>query len=175
MTLRGSFLLILAAAAAFNDIMTGKISNLICAAGLAAGAWLAFYPGGQGVREFAAGAAVPAVLGYGLFRLRMTGAGDVKLLTAAGGMTGISGLLNFAFASLLMGGALSLMIIIFCTGVRERAAVMKRYACAFIESRGSGKLPSYRQISEEMSGTAAEFHFAVPVFMAALLYAGGLL
>ena len=41
MQIRDCFVLILAAAAAVDDLATGRISNLICAAGLAAGFYAA--------------------------------------------------------------------------------------------------------------------------------------
>ena len=62
MQIRDCFVLILAAAAAADDLATGRISNLICAAGLAAGFYAACREASlaAGLAHFALGALIPA-------------------------------------------------------------------------------------------------------------------
>lgn len=58
------------------------------------------------------GAAITLVLGYGLFALRWMGGGDVKLLAALALWVGISSLLDFMLTVAILGGILSLALIV---------------------------------------------------------------
>ena len=173
MQIRDCFVLILAAAAAADDLATGRISNLICAAGLAAGFYAACREASlaAGLAHFALGALIPAAGGFILFRYRMIGAGDVKLLAAIGGLTGDGIILQFLLASFVCGGILALAIMLSCSDFRERAKVLSQF---LMKQSVVEKPVSYRSVSRELSGTSAEFHFSVPVLMAAVLYAGGI-
>ena len=171
MGVRGFFVLVLAAAAALDDVATGRISNLISGAGLCAAIYLAAFTSDLSLPGALIGGAVPALSGWLLFRFRLVGAGDIKLLTVIGLMTGDRVILTFLLASFLCGAILSAALLASCSSIRERAGVMK----AFLLRLSDGGAISYRELSREMSGRGAELHFAVPVLMAALLYAGGLL
>ena len=76
------------AGAAFQDLHTGKVSNRWIAAGLALAILRFTLPAEGGVSSellrMAGGAAVPFVMLFPFFCLRRMGAGDIKLLMAAG-------------------------------------------------------------------------------------------
>jgi prepilin peptidase CpaA len=124
-----------------------------------------------GLAHFTLGALIPAAGGFILFRYRLIGAGDVKLLAAIGGLTGDGTILQFLLVSFVCGGVLSLAIMLSCTDFRERVKVLSHF---LMKQSAVGKPVSYRSVSRELSGTTAEFHFSVPVLMAAVLYAGGI-
>ena len=172
------FVLLLAACALISDLLTDKISNAISLCGALAGFSLA--AGGAvlcgnsfpdaALRALAAvlfalaGAAVPFVFGFPLFRFRMIGAGDVKFLMAVGVLTGPIQILKFMAVSIAFGGVIAALLMIFVTGVRPR---LIRFASYIKMAEMTGSAPPYRDSKE------AEFHFTVPVFMAAvLLFAG---
>ncbi len=165
-------ILVLTALAALSDLRTGKIRNVIPAAGALAGLILWT---GAGIRGglpgllsaaglFFSGAALPFLLMFPLFRFRMIGAGDVKLLMAVGALTGPSGILKYMAVSIALGAGIAALIMIFVTGIRPR---LRHLACYARDALITGKPGIYRDVPE------AEFHFAVPVFMAAVLHAGG--
>ena len=90
------------------------------------------------------GLLVPILILGILFIFRMLGAGDIKLLSVIGSMIGPTKILNCISYSFLIGAVISAY---FKTGKRE---------------------PYYK------SGMPLEnFHFTVPIFLSALLYAGG--
>lgn len=59
-----------------------------------------------------AGAGICFIIGFALFALRLTGGGDIKLLTAAALWAGFGQLLPFLFNMALLGGALSLLLLL---------------------------------------------------------------
>ena len=122
---------------------------------------------------FICGAAIPLLPGLILFRFRMIGAGDIKLLSAVGGLAGPAAMPAFLGMSVLLGAVIAVLIMLFCTGFRERFAVL----ADFITETVTQAAPvHYRRLSERHSGgSGGEFHFTIPVLMTAILYAGGLL
>ena len=171
MGMQAFFVLTLSGAAAFLDICTGRIGNLLCAAGLSAGLFLAgcgVAAGGSPLPAvmFLAGAAIPFACGFPLFRFRMIGAGDVKLLMAIGGLIGVPAILHFLVAAVASGAVIAAGVLLFITGVRPRLARLLRYIRA---TEITGEIQPYRD------SRIAEFHFSVPVLMAAILYAAGML
>ncbi len=115
---------------------------------------------------FLAGAALPFLPGFLLFRFRMIGAGDVKLLMAVGGMIGPAGILRYMAVTVVFGAVISLLIMLTVTGIRPRIRYFLRYV---LMTGSTGEILPYRDSPE------AEFHFAVPVMMAAVVYAAGLI
>ena len=99
-----AFLLIIAAAAAYMDLRYAKVKNALIIAGFAAGLVLRLIFAGAWTKNYAgtltflfrpefslnvfleglAGAAVPFVILYFFYHLRLIGAGDVKLFCVAG-------------------------------------------------------------------------------------------
>ena len=192
MSVQAVFVLTLTAAAMMMDIASGKIANLLCFAGWIGGFAVnlllmyekasvvtgVFSGSAKGfprelVYEFmrtavfwAAGCAVPFLLGFPLFRFRMIGAGDVKLLMAVGGMIGPASVLLFLAVSVVCGAFISVLLLLGVVGVRERFAYFMGYLEAVAQEK---RILPYR------GDASAEFHFSAAIFMAALLYAGGMI
>jgi prepilin peptidase CpaA len=105
---------ILLLVAAANDIATMTIPNWVSVAlaaafpvfALAAGHSLAF------VGYHLAIGFVVLLLGIGLFSLNLLGGGDVKVIAAAAVWTGLSGFAVFLSATLLVGGALAIGLVL---------------------------------------------------------------
>ena len=105
--------------------------------------------GPKGGVIFLAGVAVPVLLLGILFIFHMIGAGDIKLLCA------------------LAGAGISLAILISTGGIRRRFLYLYQYMNEFY---CTGEIrPYYRK---GMS-FPENFHFTVPIFLSAVLYAGG--
>ncbi len=122
--------------------------------------------GMAGMGVFLSGAAFPFLLLAVLFCFRMLGPGDIKLFCALGGIMGIHDIGKCILVSFLLGGIISLAILIsagvFCRRIRFLISYFQDYFHTGIVK------PYYRK------GMALEnFHFTVPVFLSVLLYAGG--
>lgn len=155
--------LFLSAAAVFCDLRTGKIPNRLLSAGLAAALILqltehAFY----GLPLLLSGALVPFALLYPAYKLGMTGAGDVKLLTVLGSFLSARGALRLLFVSFLCG---ALIAVVRMTVSGSFTARFRAFAAYIRETAQSGHFVSYRQYA------AAEslVHFSVPVLTAVIL------
>ena len=123
--------------------------------------------GPKGGIIFLTGAAVPVILLGILFVLRMLGAGDIKLLCALGGIMGPRTIVECIVYSLLAGAGISLAILISTGGIRRRFLYLYQYMNEFY---CTGEIhPYYRK---GMS-FPENFHFTVPIFLSAVLYAGG--
>ena len=73
------------------DLMQEKVDNgWILAAWVLGLGYQIGAGGGPGIARFLAGAALPLLLLYILFRFRMLGAGDIKLLSAVGCFMSVS-------------------------------------------------------------------------------------
>ncbi len=115
----GCVMMLLSGWAVVTDLSSGKIRNYICASGWFAGLFLAA-GGAISPAEWAGGAALPLLAGWLLFRRRLMGAGDIKLLSALGGLCGMSGLLPYLLLVFLAGSGLSVLLL-----VREKDAAAR--------------------------------------------------
>ena len=151
------------------DLALEKIPNILVLSGFFAGAALQFPVFRWSCMISAlAGAFLPLAAGGVLWKFGMIGAGDVKLLAAAGFMTGYPGILSLIKLSVLCGGCISAALMLSVTGSRPRLRYFINYMRTLCVSGGAG---SYRAAEARRP---EHFHFAVPVFMAAALYAAGL-
>lgn len=164
------FVLILGCAAAVaSDLAEGRIPNALVVSMWAAGSVLSACAGGAGgLLWFVIAALVPLAAGMLLFHFRMIGAGDIKLFSAASGFVGMAKLPVFGLMTLAIGGLISFFLMLDITGFRPRF----EYLAHYIASTGrSGKIRPYIK-----KGNLPEnLHFSVPVFLAAVLYAGGVI
>lgn len=153
--------------AVFFDLRRGKIPNALILSGLCLGwCWQLVQVGLTGIFVFLAGAGLPLVLLAVLFYFRMLGAGDIKLFAVIGGFMGAEKLLSCMVYSFLLGGAISVLLII------RRRNLLRRlhYFFAYISNYFQTKTwVSYRK-EEEKDGY---FCFSIPVFLSVLLYVGG--
>ena len=169
MTIRGMIALFGALIAVCTDTADGKIRNglilLLYAAGIGLQAFGGPMTGGEG---FLPGAALPLLLLVPLFHFRMIGGGDVKLLSALGGILGLSSFLVCFVCSLLLGAAFSFLLLMWDGGFCERFGYFRSYLSG--AARSGAVRPYLRE------GRRPEnIHFSVPVLMGVMLYAGGLL
>lgn len=167
MSAQSWLILMIAGGAVLMDFLMEKVVNSFICLGLAAGLYYQIlHLGIKGIAVFTAGVFVPFVLFLPLFYFRMIGAGDIKLFTVLGGILGYSIVLKIIFCSFLLGAVLSLSFLISCGNLKERCSYFFNYLCQYYET---GILCSYIQKGKQ----AENFHFTVPVLLAAMLYVGG--
>lgn len=160
---------LVALTAAFWDIRKGKIPNALIAAGLICGGIFQIVRFGVlGSVFFLGSALLPVVLFSGLFYFRMIGAGDVKLLAVLGGFLGPGKFCACLICTLVMGGILSLGLMLYRGNPAKRLRCLVDY---FLDYLRTGQWRSYRQ----ETGRDGEFPLAVPVLFSVLCYVGGLL
>ena len=83
-------LLVVVAAAVYQDVKSYKIPNGLIVAGWISGFFLQVMINGiQGIGYWCFGSSIPIIITYVLFYFKMLGAGDIKLLSVLGGMCGI--------------------------------------------------------------------------------------
>lgn len=169
MDLRIGLPLITAGIAVVMDIKNAKVDNGWLLFMLVTGFFTEVYA--RGVRiipEFVLGLLFPFILLIGLYYFRMLGPGDIKLLCVLGGMVGTGKIGALMLASLFSGGMIALFLLIFTVDVRERI----EYLLGYIQDLAcTGKVKPYYK-----KGMPVEnFHFTVPVFLAVVLYAGGVI
>ena len=78
----------IALSAAFYDVSTGKIPNVICVYGVISGVAYALLDTVYTVADCLTGIAIPVLILFLVYRLRIIGAGDVKLYSAIGAYMG---------------------------------------------------------------------------------------
>ncbi len=144
-------LLSITAVAALFDVRTRRIPNWLslagCASGLAANTTLS---GWNGLRNSALGLAIGFALYFPLWLLGARGAGDVKLLAAAGSLIGPGNTFAlFVFASLL-GGVMALGLVVVRGAVMRTAVNIAGILSSFVrfrrpdltlQTKGSLRLP----------------------------------
>lgn len=152
--------LMAAAAAMLFDLKTGRIPNILAAIiGVTGIACHFMGMGVQGLFSFLVGASLPAVLLMPLFRFRMMGAGDIKLLMGLGGILGFPDSLHLLAWSFVLGGLLAAIQMALVTGFRERFQYFIDYV---IYTIWTGRITPYRR-----EGAGPEnFPFTVPIFAA---------
>ena len=142
-----------------NDlILAGWLAALVCRLYIQG-----IYGMGAGICCIVAGILVLLPV-YGVHGM---GAGDIKLLCALGGIMGPRTVAECIFYSLLAGAGISMAILISTGGIRRRFLYLYQYMNEFY---CTGEIrPYYRK---GMS-FPENFHFTVPIFLSAVLYAGG--
>lgn len=163
-----AFPVIVAGVAAVMDIRTAKVDN----------GWLLFClmtelsvryvtEGTAGIWHSLPGIFLPVLLLGGLFCFRMLGPGDIKLFCTLGAAFGPARILKCILFSFLIGAVIAAAILVLNGNICQRLQYLINYIREF---RETGRKSSYYQ-----KGMAPEnFHFTVPVFLSAILGAGGL-
>ncbi len=153
--------------AACMDLIREKIDNrflAVCwvlAAGYQAGS-----AGFKGIGIFLTGSIIPIMMLYVLFRFRMLGAGDIKLLSVIGGIVGPTVIFKCIVLSFLFGALLSLGFVLVCGNLTARLLYFANYINHVITVKKA--LPYYRP-GKRMEN----IHFTIPILMAVLIHIGG--
>ena len=158
-----------AACSSAVDLRRGKVPNILIAGICACGFVLRLLTGAGPSLKTLYGFVLPALLLFPLFRLRMLGAGDIKLLCALG-LTLEDKILPCMAWSFVIGGLFSVLIFL-----RHRRLFTARllYLRSYLETlRDSpGHPPSYRRGGLEK---LENFPFTLAVLGSILLFAGGI-
>ncbi len=167
MTLYQMLLVTIALPAAASDLMTMTLSNrmIVCC-------WFlgCFYQvsssGISGLFRFLLGSILPILLLLALFSLRMLGPGDIKILSALGGLMGPSVILKCICCSFVIGAAYSAFLMV-STGMLLKRL---RYLAEYIQYLTSHKtvIPYYR-----VGDFPENIHFTIPILAAVMLHIGG--
>lgn len=122
--------------------------------------------GWKGVGSWLLGAMLPAAALAPLFFFRMTGAGDIKLLSALGGMMGPQTVLKCILVSFVAGAFISAAILLETGSLIIRLRHLAGYFQKMFQSK---TVVPYYQRGKRLEN----IHFSVPVFMAVMLHIGG--
>lgn len=95
--------------AVWQDIKTGRIPNRAVLIGAVAALLLSVAPGGVGLASALFGLALGLGILAPVYALGLIGAGDVKLLAAAGAFVGFPAALALALLTFALGGVLSIL------------------------------------------------------------------
>lgn len=157
--------------ALLSDLLSEKIPNVLTASAAASSLLLhLFTEGMSGVISFLGGAAVPFLLLYPAFRLRLIGAGDIKLLMAIGSLSGPYFALRLLFRSLLAGAALAAVLLLIRAVKSRRSGHTASDRPDPPESAPSENAAARRRLSNIRAAGKLQVHFAVPVFAAVLTF-----
>ena len=149
------------------DLTRKKIPNRLILAGYLSG--LTFYIricGIAGLIIFLAGILLPLLLLWTLYYFRMIGAGDIKLLSALGGLLGPTAGFYCILYSFLIGGCISAILIFHRRNLRHRLNYFFAY---FREYSTTGTWKPYLDKTEKSS----HLYLSVPVFFSILCHIGG--
>jgi prepilin peptidase CpaA len=166
MSVPGCLALFLALGAVEMDLRSRKISNAWLAAGWLAGFCIRVMPAAGDAGDFFGGSILPLLLLAVLFRFRMLGAGDIKLLSVLGGLMGISAVWMCICWSFLFGAVFAVGILSACGSWRQRFSYFFRRIRQFLTTK---TVVPYRTGND---GPEC-LHFSVPVLMGTLLWIGG--
>lgn len=147
-----TLLLLLAAAAAINDLASRRIPNLLLLCGLACALVLhALSPSpGEALLSSLGGFAAGLLIFLPFYMMRGMAAGDVKMMATVGAFTGPATAFHIAIMAWCAGGAMAIAIIVFRGRLRlalrnlwhiARAAWLRIPAGAGTKSESAGSMP----------------------------------
>ena len=169
MTVRCGLMIAVSLSAVFMDFLMEKVKTELILTGLAAAIVCRLLEEGvYGGISFGAGVMIPILLLFPLFYFRMIGAGDIKLLSVLGGISGIRGSLMIMGSSLALGAVLSLAFLISCGSLQERISY-------FISYTKDTVLTGEKKPYLKKGKNPENVHFTVPVFLGTMMYLGGIL
>lgn len=158
--------------AAVSDARTYKISNSINYFFILFGTLSnMIFDGLRGLELSLAGIIAPIVILFVLYALRMLGAGDIKLFCGIGAIMGVKFVLHSIAFSVISGGAIAFLIMLF----RKNAGVRFAYFFTYMKScLLSAAILPYSDFSDKTDGGKMHFSYAVvcgtSVFIAVQLF-----
>lgn len=166
-------LLIVLAVAAVTDLFFDKVYNEWILLSVMTGLSCAVWQGGvKGLLWAGIAMTVPVIILYPLFMIGGLGAGDIKLLAAAGCFLTVRGILTCLALSFLIGAAISLLKMLAERNFLQRMKYLLSYILDVFRSR---EWKFYEQdIQEHKKKNEGKIHFAVPVLLGVIAYRGGI-
>lgn len=165
--MRYMLVLVIALAATCLDITFEKISNECIIFFWLTGLFYQLVTHGiVGGLYFFSGALIPLVILFLLFVFRMLGAGDIKLLSALGGIMGAGAVIKCIAVSFLVGAVLSAAFIVVCGNLRQR---LRYFADYFNHFANTKEISPYYKPGRQVEN----IHFSIPILLSVMLYAGG--
>lgn len=159
---------VLATGAFVLDLHRQKVPNIWILIGWAWGLSYQYgVRGWSGVFGFFVGAAVPVLGLFPLFLFRMLGPGDIKILSVLGGLLGCGDVVHLIIISFLLGGVLSLGLLVSCGMLASRIRYFAVYLKTYLKDR---KPRPYYRTGEQ----AENIHFTLPILLGVFLYVGGI-
>jgi len=157
---------------ALSDIRTYKVKNTVTIPFAMLGiATNTAQNGIPGLIQSILGMFAPVLLLFALYALKMLGAGDIKLLAAAGAVLGVRHSLSCTLCSFLFGGLIALILTLVRKNALERFKYFFSYIkCCFL----SRSLLEYDCCGISPGSGAFRFTYAIipgAVFQLALMYA----
>lgn len=155
---------------------TSRLMGADFYAALLSGLW-------KGVFQWAAAMCVPLIIGFVLHRHRLMGAGDTKLLAVLCGIAGHKAVLPLCAFSLLIGGMLSVAVIVRFSGFKVRFRTLAANASKALHDPVFHYDPDLLRTSQSdtspgLSGGCLRYllksgriHFSVPILGAAIICA----
>jgi len=160
--------------AVYSDRRFGKIFNLQIVFGTAAGLLFRYYESGlSGALEGMFSFCIPVILLFPLFRIGTLGGGDIKLLAAAAVFLTPARTILFMGTAFLTGALEALVKMIKERNFFERF----RYLMSYIHDVFTTNQWKLYEDAKNQTPTELKkhkIHFAIPVFVSALIHMGGL-
>ena len=143
------------------DLQRYRIPNLLTVTGITMGiVWSCYRDGWKGVPETLAGIGFPIILLFVLHRLRMLGAGDIKLFAVIGSFIGYS-VWKVMLYSFIAGGCLALIQMLIHHSLVSRLKIFWKYSQKCFQSK---TIISYES-GFDQGDTNNVLHFSVAVFL----------
>ena len=166
-------LFLVLAVAAMTDLLFDKIYNEWILGAMAAGLCYAAWQGGaRGVAEALLSMAIPFALLYPLFLIGGLGAGDVKLLSAAGCFLTAKETIICLGLSFALGAVFSFWKMIAEKNFLQR---MKYLFLYIADVFASGEWKFYEEDrNDRQRRKEGKIHFSIPVLLGMVVYKGGI-
>lgn len=157
--------------ACFQDVRTGKISNLLILSVLVTGGFYSFsLDGWTGLARWLAELLVYALILYPLYKMGALGAGDVKLMAAVEGVFNWNGSICYFVLVWVVAGLISLGKMLAEGNFVERLEYFFSYVADLVTT---GEWKFYHADREQGTGRDRTVHMSVPVLIAFVLCMGG--
>lgn len=146
-------------AAVWMDFDAYRISNGLMAGAAAVGLGLnAWRAGPAGTADALAGCLLPFILLLPVYGLSMLGAGDIKLLMAAGAFTGLKGSIYSLIAAFFIGAVISLTLMIKHRNFLQRLKFFFEY---LIQIKSNHSVKPYYHLKTPVKGETVHFSLCI--------------
>lgn len=151
--------------ASLSDLYYYKVSNVVICIGLTLGLLYRLEMEGiLGLIPWVIGILVPFFLCFILYLFRMAGAADIKLFSVIGSLYSVKFCFKVMAVSLLIGGLLSIMKLIYCRNGYKRFSYFIRYMKRIVQTK---RIEPYYVRSEQ--GEDGVIPFVVAISLAYML------